>query len=123
MKAFLTLVLDGDEWPATRSGCFTPEKKTVPNEQKARWAPEAVETFLGGREKSHAPTEIRTPDRQACSVVSRMTELIRLCSLANELPTPNYLSLAATLNRSTKRFQFYSMSATQISKSPVRIRS
>jgi len=58
MKSFLALVLDGDEWPATRSGCFTHEKKLVPIEQKARWAPEAGENSFWEGKKSLAPTEI-----------------------------------------------------------------
>jgi hypothetical protein len=95
----------------------------VPTEQKAERAPELVETFWR-REKSLAPTEFRTPDRQARSRITILTELTRLQSLTNELATPNYMILGPTLNFfPPKRFQYYSLSATHSSKIPVKTRS
>ena len=36
------LALEGVEWPASRFGCFTPEKDTVPYVQEAGWGSSPV---------------------------------------------------------------------------------
>jgi hypothetical protein len=58
---FLTSVLDGGEWSASRPGRFTSaERSPVPNEQEAGWAPDPVWT-LWSRETFLAPSGNRTP--------------------------------------------------------------
>jgi hypothetical protein len=45
-RTFTTSALDGDEWPSSHPGCFTPGKEPwVPIEQEAVWAPEQVWMF------------------------------------------------------------------------------
>jgi hypothetical protein len=54
----LNPTMDGDEWPISRPGRFTPGKRTsIPFEQKDRCTPERVWTVWTG-EKSLAPAEI-----------------------------------------------------------------
>jgi hypothetical protein len=49
---------------------FYPGKKlTIPIEQEAGWAPKWVWAFGGGGGTSLGPTQIRTPDCSACSIV------------------------------------------------------
>ena len=48
---------------------YPAKKKPVRVEREAEWAPELVWTFQR-REKALASSEIRTPDRQICSLVA-----------------------------------------------------
>jgi hypothetical protein len=73
LGSFLTSVLDGGEWSASRPGCALPPAKgpPVPIAQEAEWATEPVWTQRLG-EKSSASAEDRTPVVQ--SVVRHYTD-------------------------------------------------
>jgi hypothetical protein len=63
LLCFYTSALDMGEGLASRPGRFTPGKDPVPIVQKAKWALGPVWTGA----ENLAPTEIRFPDRPACS--------------------------------------------------------
>jgi hypothetical protein len=60
---FLTSALEGGGWSASRPSRFTPGKDPVPIAHEAGWVPGSLWTCA----KNFAPTEIRSPDRPACS--------------------------------------------------------
>ena len=76
-----TILNLGTRWSSVVS--FTPwllypgEGTVVSVQKEAGWVPEAVWT-LWRRDKSHAPTQIQTPDCPAHSLVTRLAMLSQL---------------------------------------------
>jgi hypothetical protein len=88
----LTTALGGGEWPASRTGRFTPVKEPlVPIGYEARWAPEPVWTRCW-REKFSAPAGNRTLEPRASNLPLPIND-ITSCKVRQEgsiYITPKY---------------------------------
>jgi hypothetical protein len=69
--SFLTLALNGGEWPVLRYGCSIPGKTASDTHWIGGWvSPRGGLDVIDKKKKYFAPTGFRTPDRLAHSLVN-----------------------------------------------------
>jgi hypothetical protein len=76
--AFLTSTLDGDEWSASRLGCFIPRERGPSTHWIGGWVGLRASLEAVAKRKSSCPCPELKPGRPVHSLVTILTELSRL---------------------------------------------
>ena len=100
---YLFSVLDGGRWSQPRPNRSTPRNDPVPTVQEAGWAPGLV--WMGA--ENLAPTEIRPPDRPACSESRQTTQDILIFVCKQHCSAVSNLVTESTMLQLIQMFIFY----------------